>query len=106
MKGSWPFEQRKSHLNIRLINILLQGHHGHYPKVVGFTTTCVIGAFTTKVVSSNPTHGGVLDTTVCNKRQWFSLATPVSSYKTDRHHITESANTLYSIHIQHLSLLE
>ena len=33
--------------------------------VVGFTTTCAIGAIITRVVSSNPFHGeGVLDTTL------------------------------------------
>ena len=52
---------------------------------------------TSKVMSSNPVHGGVLDTTLCDKvrqllatGQWFSPDTPVSSNnKTDRHDITE-----------------
>jgi hypothetical protein len=48
------------------------------------------------VVSSNPVHGGVLDTTLCNQvcqclvvGWWFSPVTPVSSTnKTDCHDIT------------------
>ena len=52
-----------------------------------------------KVVSSNPVHDGVLDTTLCDKvcqwlatGRWLSLGTPVSSTnKTDRHDIVEVA---------------
>ena len=52
---------------------------------------------TTKVVSLNPVHGGVLDTTLCDKVcqwlatvWWFSPGTLVSSTnKTDCHDITE-----------------
>jgi hypothetical protein len=48
-------------------------------------------------VSLNPTQGGVLDKTLCNKvcqwlatGLWFSLGTPVSSTnKTDCHDIAE-----------------
>ena len=51
----------------------------------------------TKVVSSNPVHGEVLDTTLCDKvcqwlatGQWFCPGTPVSSTnKTDHLDITE-----------------
>ena len=37
--------------------------------VVGFTTTCAISAYTTKVVSSNPVHGEVysIQQTLCDK---------------------------------------
>ena len=42
--------------------------HSHGRMVVGFTTTCAISAYTTKVMSLNPVHGEpVLDTTLCNK---------------------------------------
>ena len=52
---------------------------------------------TTKVVSSNPIHGEVYFTTLCDKvcqwlttGRWFSPGTPVYSYnKTDCHNITE-----------------
>ena len=53
---------------------------------------------TTNVVSSNPTQGGVLNTTLCDKVcQWLvaggggvSQGTPVScTSKTDHHDITE-----------------
>ena len=52
---------------------------------------------TTKVSSLNPVHGGVLDTTLCNKFcqrlatvRWFSRDTLVSSTnKTDSHAITD-----------------
>ena len=51
----------------------------------------------TKVVSSNPAHSEVFDTTLCDNvcqwheaGRWFSPDTPVSSTnKTDRHDITE-----------------
>ena len=64
--------------------------------VVGFTTTCAIGAYHTKVVSSNHAHGEVylIQHYVVKKIQWlatgrwFSPGTPVSSTnKTDRHDI-------------------
>ena len=67
--------------------------------VVGFTTTCAIGAYHHKICEFEPWSGwGVLDTTLCDKvlssdlRQvgGFSSSTPVSTTnKTDRHHITE-----------------
>jgi hypothetical protein len=48
----------------------------------------------TNIVSSNPVHGEV--TTLCDKSlrvtstgRWFSLDTPVSSNKTDRHDIND-----------------
>jgi len=58
---------------------------------------CNQAPITTKVVSSNPTRWGVLDTTLCDKvcqwfatGQWVFLCAPVSSTnKTDRHDITE-----------------
>ena len=63
---------------------------------------------TTKVVSSNPTHGmvkGVLDTTLCDKVcQWFYLSTSLSSTnKTDRKDVTEillkvALNTITQTH--------
>jgi hypothetical protein len=45
---------------------------------------------TTKVVSSNPVHDEVLDTTLCDKVCQRLAVTPVSSTnKTDCHDITE-----------------
>jgi hypothetical protein len=64
--------------------------------VVGFVTTCAISTYiTTKVVSLNPTRGGIYliqhyVIKVC--QWWFFLGTPVSStniFKTDRLDITE-----------------
>jgi hypothetical protein len=66
-------------------------------------TTSLLGCMqsvpiTTKIVSSNPTHGNVvLDTTLCHKicqwlatSLWFSPVTPDSSTnKTGHHEITE-----------------
>jgi hypothetical protein len=42
-------------------------YHGHDCMVVGFTTTYAISVSPLKCVSSNPTQGGVLDTTLCDK---------------------------------------
>ena len=59
---------------------------------------------TTNIVSSNPPHTMLLDTTLGDKvserlaaDQWFSPGTPVSSIdKTDRHDITEILLDFYS----------
>jgi hypothetical protein len=60
--------------------------------VVGFTTTCAIGAYHHYSCDIKPSSWrGVLDTTFCDKVcQWFSTGTLVSSTnKIDRHDITE-----------------
>jgi hypothetical protein len=44
----------------------LSSHRGHERMVVGFIPTYICNQLT-KVVSSNPTQVGVLDTTLCDK---------------------------------------
>ena len=74
---------------------------GHDCIVVGFTTTCAIGACSWR---------DVLDTTICNKIcQWFSPGTPVTSTnKTDHHNITEILLkvALNTINHQYVKLLD
>jgi hypothetical protein len=63
---------------------------------VGFTTTCGISGYHHLSCESEPRPcQGVLDTTLYDivrqllaTGRWFSLGTPVSSNKTDRHDIT------------------
>ena len=74
------------------------GRRGRDRMVVGFTTTCMISVYHTKVRSSNPAHGAVYSIQyyvikfVSDLRQigGFFPATPVSSTnKTDRYDIAE-----------------
>ena len=66
-----------------------EGRRGRDRMVVGFTITCAISAYSTKVVSSNP------NTILCNKvcqwfaaDRWFSPDTSVSpTIKTYHHNI-------------------
>jgi hypothetical protein len=66
-----------------------EGRRGRDRMVVGFTITCAISAYSTKVVSSNP------NTILCNKvcqwfaaGRWFSPDTSVSpTIKTYHHNI-------------------
>ena len=57
--------------------------------VVGCTTTYAISAYSTKVVSSNPTHGQVYSLQWLVAGLWFSPGTPVFSNKTDCYDIAE-----------------
>jgi hypothetical protein len=74
------------------------GRHGRDHMVGGFTTTCAIISYHTKVVSVNPIHGEVYSIQnhviqfVSDLRQvgGFSPGTPMfSTNKTNRHDITE-----------------
>jgi hypothetical protein len=57
--------------------------------VVGFTTNCVIGAYTTKVVNSKPFHGEVYSIQHYVIKFVNDLRQVSSTDKTDRHKMTE-----------------